>query len=58
MQYPNHNIDPIPAGTQMVGAPKFKASAGLQYDFAWKPWGGNLWTRFDYSYQSSMYQSL
>ncbi len=58
VQYPNHNIDPIPAGTQMVGAPKFKASAGLQYDFAWKPWGGNLWTRFDYSYQSSMYQSL
>ena len=54
--YPNGRT--IPAGTQMVGAPKFKASAGLQYDFDWKPMEGDLWARFDYSYQSSEYQSL
>ncbi len=48
----------IPVGTQLVGAPKFKASAGLQYNFGWKPEGGDLWARFDYSYQSLEYQSL
>ena len=58
VQYPNHNIDPIPAGTQLVGAPKFKASGGLQYEFDWKPMGGDLWASFAYSYQSSEYQSL
>ena len=58
VQYPNHNIDPIPAGTQMVGAPRFKASGGLEYSFDWKPMGGDLWAGFDYSYQSSEYQSL
>ncbi len=54
--YPNGRT--IPSGTQMVGAPKFKASAGLEYNFEWKPKGGNLWARFDYSYQSLEYQSL
>lgn len=54
--YPNGRT--IPAGTQMVGAPKFKASGGLEYDFTWKPMGSKLWTRFDYSYQSLEYQSL
>jgi iron complex outermembrane recepter protein len=54
--YPNGRT--IPAGTQMVGAPKFKASAGLEYSFGWKPMGGDLWARFDYSYQSLEYQSL
>ena len=54
--YPNGRT--IPSGTQMVGAPKFKASAGVQYDFGWKPLGGNLWAKFDYSYQSLEYQSL
>jgi outer membrane receptor protein involved in Fe transport len=58
VQFPNHNNNPIPAGTQMVGAPKFKASGGLEYNFAWKPMGADVWTRFDYSYQSAMYQSL
>jgi iron complex outermembrane receptor protein len=48
----------IPAGTQMVGAPKFKASGGLEYDFDWKPMDGKLWARFDYSYQSLEYQNL
>ena len=48
----------IPAGTQMVGAPKFKASAGLQYDFDWQPMDGKLWARFDYTYQSLEYQNL
>ena len=54
--YPNGDI--IPSGTPMAGAPKFKAAAGIQYDFAWQPEGGDLWTRFDYSYQSSVYQNL
>ena len=54
--YPNGEF--IPAGTAMVGAPKFKAAAGVQYDFAWKPARGDLWARFDYSYQSSEYQDL
>ena len=52
------NGEHIPAGTQMVGAPNFKASAGVEYAFDWKPAGGDLWARFDYSYQSSVYQSL
>ena len=42
----------------MVGAPNFKASAGVEYAFDWKPAGGDLWARFDYSYQSATYQSL
>jgi iron complex outermembrane recepter protein len=54
--YPNGRT--IPTGTQMVGAPKFKASAGLQYDFPWEPMGDKLWGRFDYSYQSLVYQDL
>ncbi len=54
--YPNGRT--IPSGTQMVGAPKFKASGGLEYDFTWKPMGSKLWARFDYSYQSLEYQSL
>ena len=54
--YPNGNY--IPAGTQLVGAPDFKAAAGVEYAFDWKPAGGDLWARFDYSYQSSVYQSL
>jgi iron complex outermembrane recepter protein len=54
--YPNGRD--IPAGTQMVGAPKFKATGGLEYDFDWKPMNGNLWARFDYSYQSLEYQNL
>ena len=54
--YPNGTT--IPSGTQMVGAPKFKASGGLEYDFDWKPSNSNLWARFDYSYQSLVYQNL
>jgi iron complex outermembrane recepter protein len=54
--YPNGET--IPEGTQMVGAPDFKASAGVEYAFDWKPAGGDLWARLDYSYQSSIYQSL
>jgi iron complex outermembrane recepter protein len=54
--YPNG--DYIPEGTQMVGAPDFKGAAGVEYAFDWKPMGGDLWARFDYSYQSSIYQSL
>ena len=42
----------------MVGAPKFKASAGIEYTFNWKPLAGDLWTRFEYSHQSYEYQSL
>jgi hypothetical protein len=42
----------------MVGAPKFKARAGVEYTFGWKPMGGNLWARFDYSHQSRVYQSI
>jgi len=48
----------IPAGTMMVGAPKFKATAGVDYKFGWKPLGGDLSARFEYSHQSYMYQSL
>ncbi len=48
----------IPEGTPMVGAPDFKAAAGVEYAFDWKPAGGDLWARFDYSYQSATYQSL
>jgi iron complex outermembrane recepter protein len=54
--YPNGEY--IPSGTQMVGAPDFKGTVGLEYAFDWKPAGGDLWARFDYSYQSSVYQSL
>ncbi len=56
VHYPDGDV--LPAGTQMVGAPKFKANAGIEYDFGWKPFGGELWTRFDYSHQSYEYQSL
>jgi len=48
----------IPAGTMMVGASKIKISAGVDYDFGWKPFGGDLWTRFEYSHQGYMYQRL
>jgi len=54
--YPNGEY--IPEGTQMVGAPDFKGTIGVQYDFDWKPAGGDLWASFDYSYQSATYQSL
>ena len=56
VHYPDDSI--IPAGTTMVGAPKFKAAAGVEYTFNWKPFGGDLWTRVDYSYQGGLYQSL
>ena len=56
--YPNPKTDPIPAGTMMVGAPKFKAALGLEYTFPWKPMEGDLWARFEYSHQSYEYQSL
>jgi outer membrane receptor protein involved in Fe transport len=56
VHYPDDSV--IPAGTTMVGAPKFKAAAGVEYTFDWKPFGGDFWTRFDYSYQGGLYQSL
>jgi outer membrane receptor protein involved in Fe transport len=56
VHYPDDSV--IPAGTTMVGAPKFKAAAGVEYTFNWKPFGGDLWTRVDYSYQGALYQSL
>jgi outer membrane receptor protein involved in Fe transport len=56
VHYPDGSV--ILAGTMMVGAPKFKATAGIEYAFEWKPMGGELWTRFDYSHQSYEYQSL
>jgi outer membrane receptor protein involved in Fe transport len=54
--YPNGLT--IPEGTQMVGAPEFKGTVGVNYAFDWKPGGSDLWARFDYSYQSATYQSL
>jgi iron complex outermembrane receptor protein len=54
--YPNGNY--IPEGTPMVGAPDFKATFEIEYDFDWKPAGGDLWADFRYSYQSSVYQNL
>ena len=54
--YPDGSV--IPAGTVMVGAPKFKASAGIDYTFNWRPFGGDLWSRFEYSHQGYEYQSL
>lgn len=54
--YPNG--DYIPSGTQLVGAPEFKAAGSITYAFDWKPAGADLEARFDYSYQSSVYQSL
>ena len=54
--YPNGAY--VPAGTQMVGAPDFKGTVGVEYAFGWKPADGDLWARFDYSYQSAVYQSL
>lgn len=56
VHYPDGSV--IPAGTTMVGAPKFKASAGIDYTFNWKPFGGDLWSRFEYSHQGYEYQSL
>lgn len=48
----------IPEGTPMVGAPDFKGTIGVEYAFDYKPAGGDLWASFDYSYQSSVYDSL
>ena len=56
VHYPDDSV--VVAGTTMVGAPKFKAAAGVEYTFNWKPFGGDLWTRLDYSYQGAEYQSL
>jgi outer membrane receptor protein involved in Fe transport len=56
VHYPNGDV--VAAGTMMVGAPKFKASLGMEYTFPWKPMGGDLWARFEYSHQSYEYQSL
>jgi iron complex outermembrane recepter protein len=56
VHYPNGDV--VVAGTTMVGAPKFKAAAGIEYAFSWKPMGGDLSARFDYSYQGAEYQSL
>jgi iron complex outermembrane receptor protein len=56
VHYPDGSV--LPAGTPMVGAPKFKARAGVEYAFGWKPMGGDLWARFDYSHQSRVYQSI
>ncbi len=58
VRYPNPDRDPIPAGTPMVGAPQFKSSLGVEYNFQWKPMQGELWARFEYSHQSYEYQSL
>jgi outer membrane receptor protein involved in Fe transport len=59
----NDDADPakrtvIPAGTMMVGASKIKISAGVDYNFGWKPFGGDLWTRLEYSHQGYTYQRL
>jgi len=54
--YPNGNY--IPEGTQMVGAPRFKGTVGAEYTFRLQPVDADLWARFDYSYQSAIYQSL
>jgi iron complex outermembrane receptor protein len=56
VHYPDGSV--IPAGTTMVGAPKFKAAVGIEYAFNWKPMGGDLWARYDFSYQGAEYQSL
>ena len=52
------NGEVIPSGTTLVGAPKLKGAAGVNYKFAWRPFGGELSARFDYSYQSSEYQDI
>ena len=38
VHYPDGSV--VAAGTMMVGAPKFKATAGIEYAFNWKPMGG------------------
>ena len=56
VHYPDGTV--IPAGTPMVGSPKFKARVGVEYTFGWKPLDGDLWARLDYSHQSRVYQSI
>jgi outer membrane receptor protein involved in Fe transport len=43
----------------MPYAPETKLALGLDYTVGgWKPFGGELWMRFDYSYQSSVYNNV
>jgi outer membrane receptor protein involved in Fe transport len=55
--YPNGDV--VPDGTPTPYAPDTKYWVGIEYTVGgWKPFGGDLWMRFDYTYQSEMFNSL
>jgi outer membrane receptor protein involved in Fe transport len=57
--YPNTTDVFIASGTTMPVSPKEKYWAAVEYNFPdFLPLNGNLWTRFSYSWQSQVWDSL
>lgn len=56
---PNTDEIYIAKGTTMPVSPKEKYWAAVEYTFPdFLPWQGNLWTRFSYTWQSQVWDSL
>ncbi len=48
----------IKKGDEMSNSPRRRTHFSLDYTTPWQPFGGELWTRFDYSYGSSTWESI
>jgi len=50
--------DVLHEGDELANSPRRRYHFAVDYTFPWRPFGGDLWTRFDYSYGSQTWSSI
>jgi len=50
--------DVLKKGDELANSPKQRYHFAVDYTFPWQPFGGQLWTRFDYSYGSETWENI
>jgi outer membrane receptor protein involved in Fe transport len=50
--------DVLKKGDELANSPKQRYHFAVDYTLPWQPFGGQLWTRFDYSYGSQNWENI